>query len=245
MIHKSAIISSKAQIGENVTIGPFSIVHDNVDIGDNTIIGSYCEIGASTPLAASNNLKIGHSSIIRSHTTVYSGSTIKSHFHTGHYVCIRENSSIGHHVQIGSRGDIQGDCIIGDFTKMHADVHIGKLSKIGSFVWLFPEVLLTNDPTPPSEELKGVTIEDFVVVAAKSLLMPGIKLEKDCVISAGSIVKDDVKSGMLVSGNPARPVCKANILRHHEHINIKAYPWRKRFSRGYSKEDVTQWQNEE
>ena len=50
MIHKSAIISSKAKIGVNVKIGHYSVIYDNVVIGDNTIIEGFCEIGYPTNL---------------------------------------------------------------------------------------------------------------------------------------------------------------------------------------------------
>ena len=33
--HPSSIISSKAKIGDNVTIGPYCIINDNVKIGNN------------------------------------------------------------------------------------------------------------------------------------------------------------------------------------------------------------------
>lgn len=241
MIHTTALISAKAIIHENVTIGPFCIVHDNVEILSDTTIGPYSEIGIATGLANHHLLKIGGNSIIRSHASIYIGSNIGSHFQTGHYVTIRENSDIGHHCQIGSRGDIQGDCSIGNYTKMHADVHIGKKSKVGSYVWMFPEVLLTNDPTPPSNLLIGVTVEDFVVLAAKVLVLPGVTIEKDAVVSAGSIVKECVPAGKLVSGSPAKALCNANILRMYRNPKEKAYPWRKRFHRGYSEADIASW----
>ena len=38
-IHSTAIVSSKAQIGENIVIGPYSIIEDDVIIGDDCIIG--------------------------------------------------------------------------------------------------------------------------------------------------------------------------------------------------------------
>jgi acyl-[acyl carrier protein]--UDP-N-acetylglucosamine O-acyltransferase len=244
MIHSSAIISSKAKIHENVTIGPFCIIHDNVEILSGTSIDSYSEVGIPTGLAHELSLIIGQNSVVRSHATIYIGSNIGSDFQTGHYVTIRENSDIGHHCQIGSRGDIQGDCIIGNYTKMHADVHIGKKSKVGNYVWMFPEVLLTNDPTPPSDTLNGVTVEDFVVLAAKVLVLPGVTIEKDAVVSAGSLVKENVTAGKLVAGNPAKALCNANILRMHGNPKDKAYPWRKRFHKGYSDKDITSWLNE-
>lgn len=244
MIHSSAIISSRAKIHENVTISAFCIIHDNVEILAGTSIGSYSEIGIETEHAMVDSLIIGENSTIRSHASIYIGSKIGGHFQTGHYVTIRENSDIGHHCQIGSRGDIQGDCSIGNYTKMHADVHIGKESKIGNYVWMFPEVLLTNDPTPPSNTLIGVTVEDFVVLAAKVLVLPGVTIEKDAVISAASVVKENVPAGKLMSGSPAKALCSAKILRMHGNPKEKAYPWRKRFHRGYSKEDIDTWLNE-
>lgn len=244
MIHPTAIVSSKATIGNNVSIGPFSIINDNVNIGDNTEIGSHCELGIYTKLAKNQKLIIGNDSIIRSHSVFYIGSTIGNNLQTGHFISIRENSLVGEHCQVGSRSDIQGDCVIGKYTKMHSDVHIGKMSEIGNYVWLFPEVLLTNDPTPPSETLVGVKIEDFVVVASKVLIFPGVTIKKDAVIAAGSVVKEDVEVGKVVAGNPAKKICDAKILRLHDNIKIKAYPWRNRFHRGYSVSDIQQWLNE-
>lgn len=240
-IHPSAIISDKSSIGQNVQIGPFCIIHDHVKIGDGTRIDAYSEIGIHTPLAISEQLSIGKNSVIRSHAVIYTGSTIGEGLQTGHNITIRENSLIGKGFQLGSRGDVQGDCEIGDFSRTHADVHIGKKSKIGDYVWLFPEVLLTNDPTPPSEDLIGVTIEDFVVIASKSLVMPGVNIGRGAVIAAGSIVTSDIAPEKLARGNPAKEVCNANVLRMHSDPRIKAYPWNKRFHRGYPEESVSAW----
>ena len=244
MIHTTAIISNNSIIGDNVEIGAYSIIHDNVIIGNNSKIGAYCEVGIDTPLAKEKKLILGTNINIRSNATIYIGSNIGNDLQTGHGITIRENSEIGIGVQLGNRTDVQGDCIIGDYTKMHADVHIGKMSKIGKFCWLFPEVLLTNDPTPPSNDLIGVTLEDYVVVAAKSLLMPGIILKENSVIAAGSLVNIDVPEGKLVQGSPAKIICNANVLRLKTDIRIKAYPWYKRFFRGYPKEIVLKWQEE-
>ena len=41
MIHPTAIISNKARIGQNVSIGQFTTIYDNVVIGDNTVIEGY------------------------------------------------------------------------------------------------------------------------------------------------------------------------------------------------------------
>lgn len=244
IIHPTSIVSEKATVGAGVEIGPFSIIHENVILGDNVKIGAFCELGIKTPLAKSNTLLIGSGSMIRSHAVFYQGSTIGEALVTGHYVTVRENSTIGLGCQLGNRTDIQGDCYIGQYTKMHSDVHVGKNSRIGKFVWLFPEVLLTNDPTPPSNELFGVTIEDFAVLASKVLVLPGVTIGSDSVIAAGSVVKNSIAAGRLASGNPAKEVCNANILRDNKNPKLKAYPWRYRFQRGYPQYIIEQWLKE-
>ena len=241
MIHPTALISSSAQIDEGVEIGPYSIVHENVHIKRDTKIGAFSEVGLQTPLAKNTLLVVGANSVIRSHAVIYSGSEIGAGLQTGHHVCIRENSLISEGVQLGSRTDVQGDCSIGAYTKLHADVHVGKKSKIGSFVWLFPEVLLTNDPMPPSEIMKGPTIGDYCVVASKSLLFPGVTLFPNSVIGAGSVVKNDIAEWKLASGSPAKPVCDVRVLRMPNNPKEKAYPWRDRFQRGYPEEVINNW----
>ncbi|HHV03434.1 MAG TPA: N-acetyltransferase [Bacteroidales bacterium] len=244
MIHPTALVSSSAIIDDGVEIGAYSIIHENVWIKKHTKVGAFCEIGLPTPLAKEAILEIGENSIIRSHSVIYLGSRIGSGLQTGHHVCIRENSEISEGVQLGSRTDVQGDCSIGAYTKMHADVHIGKKSKIGSFVWLFPEVLLTNDPIPPSEQLIGVTIEDYCVVAAKVLIFPGVTLANNAVVAAGSVVKVDIPEWKLASGNPAKPICDVRILRMPSNPKEKAYPWRSRFHRGYPQEVIQAWMDQ-
>ena len=50
MIHKTAIIDSKALIGDNVNIGPYSIVGPNVQIGENTIVHTHVNITGNTKI---------------------------------------------------------------------------------------------------------------------------------------------------------------------------------------------------
>ena len=50
MIHKTAIIDSKALIGNNVKIGPYSVVGPNVQIGDETIIHTHVNITGNTKI---------------------------------------------------------------------------------------------------------------------------------------------------------------------------------------------------
>jgi acetyltransferase-like isoleucine patch superfamily enzyme len=120
---------------------------------------------------------------------------------------------------------------------------VGKKSTIGSFVWLFPEVLLTNDPMPPSEILIGPTIEDYCVIASKALIFPSVKIGANAVVAASSVVKADIPEWKLAMGNPAKPACDIRILRMPDNPKEKAYPWRNRFHRGYPEAVVNAWKS--
>ena len=230
---------------EHVEIGPFTVVHSNVYIGEKSKIGGWCEIGVPTALGDGTPLTIEYGATIRSHSVLYESSSFGPGLVTGHHVCIRELTKAGRGLQLGSNGDIQGHCVIGDFLRTHRGVHIGQESRVGNFVWMFPEVLLTNDPTPPSEELIGPQVNDFVVLCAKSTLLPGVVIGAEAVVGAHSLVNTDIPPGMLATGAPAKAQYKASILRLRNDPATHAYPWRTRFHRGYPSDVLDVWQAEE
>lgn len=241
LIHPTAIVSPRAKLGDNVTVGPFTIIHENVQIGSETRIDGYCELGYSTPLAEGLPLTIGSESVIRSHSVFYQGSNFGDGLVTGHRVTVREKTDAGKGFQIGTLADIQGHCQIGHYVRTQSSVTIGQKSKIGNFVWLFPGVLLTNDPNPPSNDLLGVTLEDYVVVAVKSTLLPGVRIGRGSFVTAHSLVGQDMPEDSLISGSPAKRLCKASDMRLKGDIRFRAYPWAKRFVRGYPVKIIEKW----
>lgn len=241
MIHPTAIISNKAQIGKNVSVGAYSIIHDNVVIADNTIIESYCELGVSNHLSGGHALIIGEDSHIRSRSTFYEGSTFGNKLITGHSVTVRENTIAGENFQLGTLSDIQGHCKIGDYVRTHSNVHIGQHSQIGNFVWLFPYVVLTNDPHPPSNVMQGVTVSDFAVIATMSVVLPGTKIAEGVFIGAHSCIGGRTEQDMLYTGSPAKKIGPASKIKLKDGSRQPAYPWRKHFHRGYPESIISQW----
>lgn len=241
MIHPSAIISSRARLGAGVSIGAFSIVHDNVELGDGCEIGSHCEIGHPSPRAAGRPLVIGAGALVRSHSIFYEGSTFGERLVTGHRVTVREGTEAGVNLQIGTLGDIQGTCRIGDYVRFHSNVHIGQHSTVGDYVWIFPYVVLTNDPHPPSEVMRGVTLEDYVAVATMSIVLPGVRVGRGALVGAHSSVSRDVAPDTVVAGAPAKTVCPTSDVKLRDGSGQPAYPWRRHFHRGYPESVVEQW----
>ena len=187
---------------------------------------------------------IGENAIIRSGAIIYSGSEIGNNFQTGHRVTIREKAKIGDNVSVGTLSDIQGYCEIGNYVRMHSNVHIGQKSKIEDFVWIFPYTILTNDPTPPSDELVGVTLKSFSVIATGSIILPGVTVESDTLVAAGAIVTKDVHQGEVVGGNPAKVISNISKIKNR-FTGEQVYPWRYTFKRGmpWEESNYETWYN--
>jgi len=244
MIHHTALVSPEAQIGNGVSIGAFTIVHGNVKIGDDTKIESHCEIGYPTPLAEGAPLVIGKNSLIRSHSIFYEGSTFGERLITGHRVTVREKTLAGVNLQIGTLCDFQGHATIGDYVRTHSNVHIGQGTTIGNFVWVFPYVVFTNDPHPPSMAHVGATIGDYASIATMSVILPGVNVGEHSLVAAHSCVRNDVEPHTIVAGAPAKSLGPTSKIKLRDNPQQAAYPWPSHFHRGYPEEIVEQWKQD-
>ena len=242
-VHPTAVVSNRALVGEDVTIGAYTLVYDNVEIGEGSVVGPHVILGEPTAayygdVAYENPvLVVGAGSLIRSGSIVYAGSALGEAFQCGHTVTIRENATVGRHCSVGTFSDIQGDCVIGDYTRLHSSVHVAQKSRIGSYVWLFPSVVLTNDPHPPSETRLAVHIDDYAVVAAGAVLLPGVRVGKGALIGANALVRQDVAPATVVAGQPGRLMGDVQLIRSPESGDA-VYPWPLHFGRGMPWEEV-------
>lgn len=241
MIHATALISPKAQLGRDISVGPFTVIHEDVVVGDGTVIEGHCEIGHPTPLAHGAPLILGAKSLIRSHSIFYQGSTFGEGLVTGHRVTVREQTYAGKNLQIGTLSDIQGCCEIGDYVRTHSNVHIGQKSKIHDFVWIFPYVVLTNDPHPPSNMCIGCEIEKFAVIATMSVVLPGVRVGEGALVAAHSSVSKDVMPHTVVGGSPAKFLCETSNIKLRDGSGASAYPWTQHFTRGYPESIIQEW----
>jgi acetyltransferase-like isoleucine patch superfamily enzyme len=244
MIHPTALVSPNAKLGERVSVGAYTTIYDHVEIGSDTVIDGYCEIGYPSPLAEGQPLIIGKKSLIRSHSILYQGSTLGERFITGHRVTVREKTQAGINFQLGTLGDIQGTCIIGDYVRFHSNVFVPQYSRIGNFVWLFPHVVLTNDPHPPSAVAVGCDIADYAAVAARSVILPGVKISEGALVAANSCVTRDVAPHTVVGGTPAKFLCNTSDIILKDGTQRPAYPWTAHFHRGYPQHIIENWLNQ-
>jgi acetyltransferase-like isoleucine patch superfamily enzyme len=237
-----ALISPRAVLGEGVAVGPWTVVHDNVTIQGNVTIESHCVIGYPTPLAEGEPLVIAEGSLIRSHSVFYEGSRFGPGLVTGHHVTVREKFVAGAGLQIGTLCDFQGHATVGDYVRTHSGVQINHGTRIGNFVWLFPHVVLTNDPHPPSDGfLAGVTVEDYAVIAAMACVLPGVRIGTRALVAAHSLVTKDVEPDSVVGGVPAKRLASTSDILLKDGSGRSAYPWMRHFHRGYPADIVRIW----
>ena len=236
-IRPGCILEDNIVIEDHVYLDYGTIVHDNVTIGEGSCIGARCILGEYTAdfyedrTQKPHPLTIRQGSIIRSETIIYGGSSLGAFLQTGHRVTIREQSRIGHHVRIGTLSDIQGHCEIQDYVNLHSNVHVGQHSLIKRYAWLFPYVVLTNDPNPPSNSLMGVTVEEYAVIATGTVVLPGKTIGRGALVGAGSVVTRNIQQDTVAVGSPAREKGKTENVRDAI-TGEKVYPWPYTFDRG-------------
>lgn len=102
-------------------------------------------------------------------------------------------------------------CLIG----VHPTFNLDETITLGRNVSLGPNVAIytsTHLLGPASRRMhpavikRPVVIEDGVWVGVNSVILPGVTIGRGSVVSAGSVVSEDVPPNTLVSGNPARAV---------------------------------------
>jgi len=89
---------------------------------------------------------------------------------------------------------------------IQSNVYIPTNTVVESFVFLGPNVVLTNDKYPIREEypLKGPIIKRGATVGANAVVLPGVEIGEGAFVAAGAVVTRDVPAWKLAVGVPAK-----------------------------------------
>ncbi len=195
-------------------------VYKNVIIGKNAEIGEYVIIGIPPKGKRDGELKtvIGDDAVIRSHTVIYAGNIIGNHFQTGHGAMIREENRIGNDVSIGTHSIVEHHVDMEDGVRVHSNAFVPEYSVLKEKCWIGPCVTITNAKFPLSRDSKkflaGVYVDAHAKIGANSVLLPGVRIGRNALVGAGSVVTKDVGPDTVVVGNPASPMKKTDDLKH-------------------------------
>ena len=208
-----------------------NLIYPNVLLGVEVVIDPPAVIG-KPPRGANPGelaLKIGDDSHIRPFSTIYAGTEIGDHFQTGQGVSIREDNVIGSNVSIGTNSVLEFGNRIGDGSRIHSCCFL-EMVIIGKFVFIGPHVVFTDDPHPMfcpryKECLKGAIVDDFARIGANCTILPGVRIGRNCLVGAGSVVTKDVPENAVVAGNPARVIKMVDELECPPGFFEKPYQW--------------------
>ena len=177
MIHKTAIVDSKAQISSNVEIGPYSIIGPNVKIYENVKIQSHVNITGYTSIGKDNQiypfaslgndpqdmkyngekteLVIGNKNTIREYTTINPG-TLQgggiTRIGNNNLIMIGAHIAhdciIGNNIVIANNAAIAGHAEIQDNVVLGGNCGVHQFTRIGKMAMIGGMTGVLNDVIP-------------------------------------------------------------------------------------------------
>ena len=175
-IHPSAIVSSDAQLGQDVEVGPFTIIESSANIGAGTKIGAHsvihswvaigdnCKIsdhvvlgGAPQDISYQGDetwLQIGDNVTIREYCSIHRSTNPEQATTVGDEVFMMCNSHLGHDCQVGKGviitafAGISGHVNIGDRAVIGGSVGIHQFCRIGSLAMVGAYTPVGKDVLP-------------------------------------------------------------------------------------------------
>jgi acetyltransferase-like isoleucine patch superfamily enzyme len=206
------------------SVASTAVVSPVVRLGDGSVVQDYVILGAGPDDVALEPVSIGAGAVIRSHTVIYHGNTIGDRFQTGHGVMIREANEIGADVSVGTHSIVEHHVTLADGVRLHSNVFVPEHTVIERDAWLGPSVTLTNAMYPKSpgakSDLRGPRIMERAKIGAHATVLPGVRVGRNALVGAGSVVVKDVPDGVVVVGNPAR------VIRMIEEIEAYQVQWK-------------------
>ncbi len=95
-----------------------------------------------------------------------------------------------------------------EMIRLHDNVHVHKTAHLVTHDML-NRFLQTCEPEADfghGEKLGCIELMDNVYISMNVTIMPNVRINKNCIISAGSVVTSDIPENSMASGVPAKPV---------------------------------------
>ena len=185
-IHKTAIIEDGAILGENITVGAYTIIGKDVKIGDGTVIDSHTVIAGKTTIGKNNHI-FSHASIgTIPQDLKFNGEDVE--------LIIGDNNKIREYT-LFNPGTSGGGSVtrIGNNNLFMGYVHVAHDCIIGN------NCIFANGAT-----LAGhVVCDDFVVVGGLTPIHQFCKIGTQAMIGGASAIAQDIPPFCLAEGNKA------------------------------------------
>jgi UDP-2-acetamido-3-amino-2,3-dideoxy-glucuronate N-acetyltransferase len=202
-------VDSTAAVGENTTVGMYSVIEKKVAIGSDCIIGSNVVIKKGSrigngvriddnsvigkqPMRSKRSIfksgkkyepaEIGDECMIGSQVVVYAGSKISNNVLIADSAAVREDVKIGEYTIIGRSCTVENFTTVGKKCKLETNSYITAYSVIEDYCFVSPCVVTTND------NFLGRTEERFKH-------FKGLTLRKGGRIGGGAVILPGIEIG--------------------------------------------------
>lgn len=184
-IHPTAIVSSKAQLGDGVVIDPYVVIQDDVIIGDGTWIGPHATVQNGARIG--KNCKIHQSVAVSSPPQDLSYKNEPTTFELGDNSTVREFCTLNRGTKKQHLKSVVGsNCLLMAYTHIAHDCIVGN------------NVIIAN-----TVQLAGhVTIEDFAIIGGMTAIHQFVTIGAHTMVGGGFRVIKDIPPYIMAGGYP-------------------------------------------
>lgn len=184
--HPTAIVSSKAQIGDNVEIGPYSIIKDDVIIGNGVKIASHVVIYDGARIA--DNVKIYQSASVSHIPQDLKFNGEQTSFEIGENTVIHEFVTLHRGTSETKVSKVGKNCLLMAYTHVAHDCILGD------------NVILAN-----AVQIGGhAQIDDFAMIGGSTPMHQFCKVGKHAIVGGGFKISKDVPPYVLAGNWPLK-----------------------------------------
>src|SRR3984893_15602838 len=129
------------------------------------------------------------------------------------YAHILPGARVGRDCNICDHTFIENDVVIGDRVTIKCGVQLWDGLRIEDDVFIGPNATFTNDAFPRSKRQPSRFLTTIVKkgasIGANATILPGVTIEENVMVGAGTVVTRNVPRNEVVAGNPARIISYA------------------------------------
>ena len=188
MIHETAVISPNAKLGNNVSVGPFSVIGDDVVLGDDCRVESHVVIKGPS--------RIGRGNHFYQFTSIGEDCQDKKYAGERTELIIGDNNVFREGVTV-HRGTVQDQSVtrIGNDNLVMVNAHIAHDCVIGNGTILANNVAVAGH----------VEIGDYAILGDTTAVHQFCKIGKHAFTGGGAIVLRDIPPFVMISGTKHVP----------------------------------------
>lgn len=175
-IHPLAVVSGLAEVGQNVTIGPFCVIEPGVQLGDDCILESHVILKQGARIGPRNHLfegcvigglpqharmptqvgavEVGSDNVLREHTTIHRALHPDAATRVGDRNLMMVNTHIAHDCVVGSHAIFANNALLGghvlveDRAYVSGAVAVHQFCRVGAYAMVGGHARIIKDVPP-------------------------------------------------------------------------------------------------